>query len=380
MLSVPYPTEPRRINRLASSHNLTARNSSMTAMWFGLNLQQLLVTIKEGFMQTKANVLGVRFRCLLLGAALVSSHAAFAEREWISASWENDIVAGKDGGGYTNGIYFSYGQRNDPGEEITKAPMLTLPLAWMVSDDPTYAYKLHSIGQAMVTPEDITKEIPDPQDAPYAGLLYLRSTYVAVQDDFADHVATLVGVVGPSSRAEEVQRWVHKVVGSDKPRGWDYQLKDEFVWQLQRTAVWRFSTSDSSPFDAVLLADLAGGNLETSGGGGLFLRAGNSLARSYSTMGFLSSRVSTPISASEGWYVYLGGMGHYVHNQILVDGNEFGRSASKGLEHYQYSLMTGFTYTWERASICFSYQSDTEPNKSQTARKNFGAITLALQI
>lgn len=335
-------------------------------------------------MKTKVLAECARFvsssRFLLVGSLLVSSAPVFAERNWFSASWENDLVAGKDGGGYTNGIYFSLGQRNDPGEEITQSPLLTLPLAWMVDDDPTYAYKLHSLGQAMVTPEDITKEIPDPADAPYAGLLYLRSTYVVVKNDFSDHVATLVGIVGPSSRAEQTQKFVHKVVGSEQPKGWDYQLDDKFVWQIQRTAVWRFSTTDSSPFDAVILADLAGGNLESRAGAGLFLRAGNGLARNYSTMGFLSSRISTPVAVSDGWYIYLGGTANYVHNQILVDGNEFGASASEGLENYQYSLMGGITYAWERASVCFSFQSDTDPSESRTARKNFGAITFSWQI
>jgi lipid A 3-O-deacylase len=317
---------------------------------------------------------------LLIGVMVGSSQAAFATLNWISASWDNDVVTGEDGGGYTNGIYFSWRQRNEAGEEITKPPLLTMPMAWMLTETPTYAYKLHSLGQAMVTPEDITKEIPDPADAPYAGLLYWRSTYVVVKNDFADHIATLVGMVGPSTRAEQVQKFVHKVVDSDQPRGWDYQLDDRFVWQIQRTALWRFSVEDSSPFDAVVLADLAAGNLESLAGVGLFLRTGNSLARSYSTMGFLTSRISTPVASSEGWYVYLGGTGNYVHNQILVDGNKFGKSASEGLEHYQYSLMAGFTYSWKRASVCLSYQSDTEPNKSQTARKNFGGVTLAWQI
>lgn len=310
----------------------------------------------------------------------LGSAKSMAEIDWVSASWDNDLFANKDGGGYTNGIYISRGQRNEPGEEITKAPWLTLPLTWMVDETPTYAYKLHSFGQAMVTPEDITKKIPDPADAPYAGLLFWRAAYVSVKNDFADQVATLVGLVGPSSGAEETQKFVHRVVGADRPQGWNYQLEDKFVWQVQRTAVWRFSTHDASLFDAVLMADAAGGNLESLIGGGLFLRMGNDLARSYSTMSFLGSRVSTPVAVSEGWYIYLGGSGKYVHNQILVDGKEIGVSASRDLENYQYSLMGGFTYAWERVSICLSFQSDTEPNKSQTARKEFGAITLSLRL
>ena len=321
-----------------------------------------------------------RLNRLLFVCMIMGSQQALAELNYLALSWDNDIVAGKDGGGYTNGIYLSWAQRNEPGGDIISAPWLTLPLTWMQGDDPTYAYKLHSIGQAMVTPEDITKEVPDPADAPYAGLLFLRSSYVVVKNDFADHVATLVGVVGPSSGAEQTQKFVHKVVGSDQPKGWDYQLDDQFVWQLQRTAIWRFSVDDSSPFDAVLLADLAVGNLESLAGAGLYLRAGSGLARSYSTMSFLGSRVSTPVAVSDGWYVYLGGTGNYVHNQILVDGRGFETSASSNLEHYQYSLMAGFTYAWERVSLCLSYQSDTEPNESQTARKNFGAITLSWQI
>lgn len=316
------------------------------------------------------------FVALFLGATPYAS----AEINYIAASWDNDIFAGKDGGGYTNGIYFSWIQRNTPGETLISAPMLTLPLSWMLDDEPTYSYKAHSIGQAMVTPEDITKEIPDSADAPYAGLLFLRSSYVVVKDDFADHVATLVGLVGPSSGAEEAQKFVHKMVGSDQPEGWGYQLDDQFVWQLQRTAIWRFSVTDSSAYDAVLLGDLAVGNFESLAGAGLYLRAGSALARSYSTMSFLGSRVSTPVAVSEGWYIYVGGTGNYVHNQILVDAGDFETSASKNLEHYQYSLIGGFTYAWKQLSLCVSYQSYTEPNKSQTARKDFGAISLVWQI
>lgn len=316
----------------------------------------------------------------LLLIALLNSSPAWAERQWFAMSWENDLVAGSDGGGYTNGIYLSLGERNEPGAAVTEPPLLTRPLAWMVESRPTYAYKLHTLGQAMVTPKDITKEIPDPSDAPYAGLLYWRSAYVVVKNDFSDQVATLIGLVGPSSQAEQVQKWVHKLVDSDQPKGWDYQLSDKFVWQLQRTAVWRFSRVDASPVDAVVLADIVGGNLESRAGAGLFFRAGTGLGRNYSTMSFLSTRVSTPVAVADGWYVYLGGTANYVHNQILVDGNEFATSASKGLEHYQYSLMGGVTYAWDKATFCFSLQSDTDPSESRTARKNFGAITFAWQL
>lgn len=37
-------------------------------------------------------------RGLLLGAIIFSSQTVFAELNWISANWDNDVMAGKDGG------------------------------------------------------------------------------------------------------------------------------------------------------------------------------------------------------------------------------------------------------------------------------------------
>lgn len=314
-------------------------------------------------------------------STLSMSRPAYAEADWASVTWHNDLFAGKDGGGYTNGLYISWYDLSNEGESELKPPLLVLPLTWMQDEMAPLAYSAHTLGQAMITPDDISKEYPDPNDAPYAGLLLFTSSYITVQDNVADAVSTIVGVMGPASGAEKSQKFIHKVIGSRQPQGWDSQLGNQFIWQFSRAAVWRFSAREFSPVDAVILADGAIGNLESSVGGGLFLRVGDGLEKSFSTITLLKGRISNPMAVDGGWYFYIGGTAGYLHNQILLDGNDFFNNRSSELKHDQYSLMAGFSYSWENVSINFSYQNNSAlDNQPTTARQEFGAIAVAWKL
>src|SRR5690606_285837 len=133
------------------------------------------------------------------------------------------------------------------------------------------AFNERTLGQSMVTPEDISKAVPDPNDAPYAGLLMYRNSHIVIRDNFADNVSTTIGIVGPSSMAEQAQTFIHKVTGSERPMGWDYQLKDEPVFMLSRTSIWRNPLAGNW-FDAITIAHAKGGNLESAVGVGGIVR------------------------------------------------------------------------------------------------------------
>lgn len=310
---------------------------------------------------------------LLAGFALVNQAQA---TDWVSLVWQNDLFTGRDGGGYTNGIFASLYQVADSGP--IDEPVLTKPLSWMLNDDVELAFNEHSIGQAMVTPADITKPVPDPNDVPYAGLLIYRASRVVVDDNVADMIRTTVGVVGPASLAEQSQKFIHKVVGSEEPKGWDYQLKNEPVFALRRARVWRQELSRMA--DVVLLAQARAGNLESAVGGGAIVRFGHGLQRSFATTLLQQGRTSSPAAVERGWYVYAGFEADYVFNNILVNGNTYRESPSSDLRHEQMSFTAGISYAWDDVSLTFGYKSGTKIDTHDSSRDNFGTLSLAWKL
>lgn len=306
--------------------------------------------------------------------------SAHAEVDWASVIWHNDIFANKDGGGYTNGLYISWYDLSNEGDEKPTPPLLTLPLSWMQNDNAPLAYAAHTLGQGMITPRDISKEIPDPNDAPYAGLLSFRSSYVVVEDNFADAVSLVIGMVGPASGAEKTQRLIHRITGSTEPRGWDSQLKNEPVGQISRTGAWRFAAHETSSADMVGLLNIGVGNLESSAGAGVILRAGTALQESFPTAALLTGRISHPMAIDGGWFVYGGAAVRYVHNQIFINGNTFRNSPSTNLRHEQYELFAGISYSWHDINLSISYQEGSALDTFASGREEFGALTLAWRL
>ncbi|UTF58850.1 lipid A deacylase LpxR family protein [Gilvimarinus sp. DA14] len=308
--------------------------------------------------------------------ALLSPHTqAF---DWASAVWQNDLFIGTDGG-YTNGLFLSLYDLSTEGETPYKTPLLAKPLAWMLQPSANATmFSEHSLGQAMITPSDITQAVPDPADSPYAGLLLYRVSHAVVEEDFADLVRTTAGIMGPASGAERSQELVHKITGSDQPQGWDYQLGNKFLFAFERTAVWRYSLAER--WDTVLLAQAGVGNLESTLGAGAIVRFGKGLRQSFATTALQYGRISVPMAVEGGWYVYAGLEAEYVINQILVNGNSYRDNAADYLEHEQLASTVGLAYSWDSFSLAVSYKSGDSLDKNKSSKDSFGAISLAWRL
>lgn len=89
-----------------------------------------------------------------------------------------------------------------------------------------------SIMQIMITPTDIRKTVPDVGDHYYSGALFLthslHSTNKAHQLSMQSE--WIFGVMGPPALGKEAQSWVHGMIGSPRPMGWDYQLATDFLF------------------------------------------------------------------------------------------------------------------------------------------------------
>ena len=91
-------------------------------------------------------------------------------------------------------------------------------------------YKLSkgmSFGQTLHTPGDISIPEPDSRSRPYAGYLFYGSRFSAQKPDVGhQYTAELqLGLIGPFSFGEAVQKRWHDQINSQEPMGWDSQLE-----------------------------------------------------------------------------------------------------------------------------------------------------------
>ncbi|MBM6549521.1 lipid A deacylase LpxR family protein [Marinomonas ostreistagni] len=307
----------------------------------------------------------------------------------ISGTLDNDSFVGEDTG-YTNGVslaLYEYGglNPNNPDEATPEETFWVTPLMWsMPRSNHGGAINAYSIGQSMFTPDDITVENPDPDDVPYSAALTFTNTYITVGGNQADAVHTTVGIVGPAALGEQSQKTVHKIMGADDPKGWDYQLHNEPVFQVGRGRVWRQWATNADDFDVLTTAYASAGTLRSSVNSSVMVRYGRDLENSYPSLLLMSTRTSNPIAVEKEWYVYAELKGEYVFNQIFTDGNTFRNSRSMSdYERDFVGLNLGASYSWGGGSITFAINhSDLMPHHSEQYqnRTQYGTLTLAFDI
>lgn len=89
----------------------------------------------------------------------------------------------------------------------------------------------HSIGQNMITPEDITNPNPPDGDLPYAGTLSYTANWQRFNEDNGANFQVTLGILGKASLAEQAQKFVHNdLEAGDPPEGWDTQRDSEPVF------------------------------------------------------------------------------------------------------------------------------------------------------
>ncbi|MEM9899616.1 MAG: lipid A-modifier LpxR family protein, partial [Pseudomonadota bacterium] len=186
-------------------------------------------TQTDSFDQRLAPKLAALFACVLALLAATPSMAKpnVAENGSFSIVNENDFYA--DGGpdeDYSNGLEISF--LGAP----SRAPGWTPPLVKLLTDPTdTVSTRLHfAVGHQIYTPEDISLEVPDPDDRPYAGLLYGSvGTVINTNDRRFDQIQGLFGVVGPASQADSLQLLWHDVIQAQRPNGWETQISNRVV-------------------------------------------------------------------------------------------------------------------------------------------------------
>lgn len=161
---------------------------------------------------------------MLLAAASTARSATFG------LAWDNDLFVGTDRF-YTNGLRLS-GLWDVPCQTSGMAACLAfdnrMSRGFLGQGALRHGLSL-SLQQIMITPEDIQRRRPDFDDVPYVGYGNLELGAFSWSSRRLLGYGVRLGTVGPNSGAKQTQKWVHRVTGSERPRGWSNQLGPDVI-------------------------------------------------------------------------------------------------------------------------------------------------------
>ena len=294
--------------------------------------------------------------------------AAAAQNWTVTLINDNDAYFNIGDRHYTNGLYASLTTPPRPGGK-----------------DFNRRYSVF-LGQSIFTPEDLSLADPDPDDWPYAGWLYGGVKMYNENAAMLDRVELKLGIVGPSSGADAIQRWWHSlhVFGGIPPVGWSHQLEDEPGIVMSAQRIWRVTLAEGL-IDGELLpeANLSVGNVFTYAGVGASLRAGRNLRADWGPPAIEpalqgSDFVDRDAADSFAWYVFAAIEGRAIARNIFLDGNTFRDSASVSREVFVADYKIGATVIGGPFALRISYTERTR--EFETQRNNDKFISLNLSV
>lgn len=229
---------------------------------------------------------------------------------------DNDFFGGTDRY-YTNGVFYTTLQ-NVSQDQI---PSILNVEAASLKD------LGFTISQLIFTPEDLSTSEKIENDIPYAGYLSLSCFLFQANNNSYEQIGLGIGTIGKYSFAEEVQKGFHKVIGSEDPKGWDNQLKNDLTGSVFYKIGYKTDRKtffDDYEFDWTNNLGIDLGNFYSGALISSVVRMGSKVPHSFATTGnFIGGRESNFLSLSRSpelnWFMALGVDVNYIHNFYIVD-------------------------------------------------------------
>ncbi|MES2439310.1 MAG: lipid A deacylase LpxR family protein [Verrucomicrobiota bacterium] len=304
---------------------------------------------------------------------------------------ENDSFADTDRD-YTSGVQLSWSSADL--ENYSDSPYANplLPVFDLIPyiNQKDYQKNLvFSLGQNIYTPTNTEAYGLIEDDRPYAGWLYLGVGVVWKDAEVRNSLVLDIGVVGPSSYAQEAQDLVHDLLDEESPNGWDNQLNNEVAFTLGYERTWRWPKHDRrSGLDWEVLphAGIDLGTVRTAVNAGSEFRFGLNLPDDFGTAPISSGgTTSTPVDGRQaatrsnfdiGAYLFTRVDGSAVAHNIFLDGNVFSNSHSVDKEIFVADLSAGVAFNYRNTKLAYALVYRTKEFKQQDDAQIFGTVSL----
>lgn len=290
---------------------------------------------------------------------------------------ENYLFTGTDLG-YTNGVRISYISSETKMPSFIREASSYLPLIKKGKKRISVA-----AGQSMYTPSDITKSEFIENDFLYGGWLYGSLGIVSDTGQIFDNAVLTLGVVGPTSQAKQSQKYIHHIMGSPQPQGWNHQLKDEPGINFSYERKWRqLFEAEAFGVGVDIMHHIGAnlGNVATNASIGTTFRFGYDLPSDYGPPRIRSSLPGSdffiPTKKISG-YLFSTVEMRAVGRNIFLDGNSFQNGLHLNKRTLIGNLQIGAALTYKDARISYTQIYITKEFKGQKAGSKFGAINFS---
>lgn len=309
----------------------------------------------------------------------------------ITLYFDNDAFGGTDED-YTAGGRLSYISQSLRAEDLGG---FYRSLDWLLrradgQDNTPWLYQYGvSLSQLMFTPEDIHVSALLPDQRPYAGWLGLGFSLHAKTDQRLHSIELSVGVVGPSSLAENTQDLVHDLLNERKAQGWDNQLNDELTVNLhyRRTRqLFEWSVLDDGlEMDGLYQWGFELGNAWINANAATWVRAGWNLPSSFSDPKLSATSYTQELFTERrellspwSFYFTVGAEGRVVGRDIFLDGNTFEDSHSVDKKHFVADLTAAATLRYKQLRFTYAHTYRTEEFEEQDGGQVFGSFSIGV--
>jgi len=293
---------------------------------------------------------------------------ALADTRFASLTFENDFFAGYDRH-YTNGVQLAVLA------DLANAPQ------WLrdASADPQAVV---AIGQRIYTPTNTDVAIPDPNDRPYAGWLYVMGDLRTRAGSTIDHLTVALGVVGPASGARETQNNVHSVLGEQSSLGWDTQVRNGPTFMAGYERAWPKVAQGglgSHQFDVALRVGGMVGTPLTYADAGAVFRIGSHLPNDLPVTHISLGPPRDGFRGAErfGWYAWIGLDGRAVAYNTFIEGSTYEGGAHVKRVPFGGDLQLGIAAAWKKARMGFTYVERSREFDGQHGPDRYGQIAVS---
>jgi lipid A 3-O-deacylase len=290
----------------------------------------------------------------------------------------NDLFAGTDRC-FTGSLKLSWMSKNL--KNYQKNPWLKC-LPFVKKPEFRHAISI-SLGENVFTPDNIKLSNLSKKDRPYAGFLYLAIGLHSRSNLRLDTLEIDLGIVGPHSYAEQLQKSIHELFNFIEPKGWHNQLKDEFALQAiyeRKWKLWQSGSRDGFGFD--LIPHLGGGlgNIYIYAYTGAQVRFGWNLPDDFGislvrpggdcNVNYWSRR-------SSGIHIFAAVDGKAVLQDIFLDGNTIRDSHSVDKNTFLADILVGIDLRFGRFNLSYSYVFWTKRFEIESKGQIFGAFKIS---